>query len=128
MVKRHSRSSRSSRRRRPRSGNAKKKPGAALSAVIETLLQEGFVPDGETVLEHVRVPTMRSPVFGGTGGELRTFGGRARFRKPGTPLRVTVGPRTVNVYVTEGGKTRFLANYNTGAVDFEQLRTILRNA
>jgi len=66
--------------------------------VIGVLVSAGFVPNGYTAEEHVRVPTQRSPLYGGIGGEACTFEGRSRYQKPGTNLRVTVGPRTVNVY------------------------------
>ena len=82
--------------------------------VITALLVLGFAPAGETVEQIVRIPTTRSPVYGGLGGERRTLGGRARYALPGTDLRVTVGPRTVNVYHSrDGGKTEFVLNERT---------------
>jgi len=80
----------------------------------------------QTNIERVRIPTMKSPILGGIGGEARTFGGRQRYTKLGTDLRVTVGPRTVNVYrVIVPGKVEFLANYKTREVNLDELRTLL---
>ena len=79
--------------------------------IIKWLLDNGWSADGQTITETVRIPTVRSPVFGGTGGELATFGGRQRFRK-GSQF-CTVGKRTVNFY--ELGPH--------GAVNMEQART-----
>jgi hypothetical protein len=56
---------------------------------IALLVAAGWVPAGQTQSETVRVPTSRSPVFGGIGGELHTFGGRPRFEKG--HKRATVG-------------------------------------
>jgi hypothetical protein len=91
--------------------------------VITQLLDLGFAPAGETREEHVRIPTMRSPVLGGMGGERRTLGGRARYALPGTDLRVTVGPRTVNVYYSRGGgKVEFVMNEKTKELTAADLR------
>ncbi|HSX23407.1 MAG TPA: hypothetical protein VLE97_11590 [Gaiellaceae bacterium] len=91
--------------------------------VVAMLLDLGFSPAGETRQEHVRIPTMRSPVLGGMGGERRTLGGRARYALPGTDLRVTVGPRTTNVYFSRGaGKTEFVLNEKTKDLTRQQLR------
>ena len=85
-----------------------------VAEVVDALLQLGFAPAGETREEHVRIPTMRSPALGGMGGERRTLGGRARYALPGTDLRVTVGPRTTNVYFSRGGgKVEFVLNEKT---------------
>lgn len=69
---------------------------AAVQAAFDILGECGWIPAGTTSTETVRIPTTRSPVFGGMGGELRTFGGRSRFQKMN--WFVTVGPRTVNFY------------------------------
>ena len=91
--------------------------------VITALLDLGFAPAGETREEHVRIPTMRSPVLGGMGGERRTLGGRARYTLPGTDLRVTVGPRTTNVYYSRGGgKIEFVLNEKTKGLTSSALR------
>ncbi len=91
--------------------------------VVATLLELGFSPAGETAEQVVRIPTMRSPVYGGLGGERRTLGGRARYALPGTALRVTVGPRTVNVYLSRGGgKTEWVLNEKTKALTALVLR------
>ena len=89
---------------------------------IATLLELGFVPAGETRLEHVRIPTMKSPVLGGMGGERRTLGGRERYALPGTDLRVTVGPRTTNVYYARGGNVEFVLNEKTKQLTAQVLR------
>lgn len=65
---------------------------------IAMLLSLGWVRAGSTPAETVRVPTAASPVYGRSGGELRTFGGRARLVLPGTDRRVTVGARTTCFY------------------------------
>lgn len=97
--------------------------------VITTLLELGFAPAGETREEIVRIPTMRSPVYGGLGGERRTLGGRARYALPGTDLRVTVGPRTTNVYFSRGGgKTEFVLNEHTKSLTAQALRDVVTAA
>lgn len=95
-----------------------------VTPVVEALLQAGLVPDGATATEEVRVSTSRSPVFGRIGGEVRTFGGRARYQKPGTNLRVTVGPRTVCVYLS-GRDVVSLAHYETRSINLDELRKVL---
>ncbi len=93
-----------------------------MQRVIQILEREGLVPDGQTATQRVRIPTMKSPVFGKSGGEPRTLGGRARYARPGTSLRVTVGPRTVNVYLLKGDQgVEFLANLKTSDDDLETL-------
>lgn len=61
--------------------------------VIALVTRFGFVPDGTTRTQQVRIPTTRSPVFGHgrnpPGGELRTLGGRLRFVRG--KMHVTVG-------------------------------------
>lgn len=90
--------------------------------VIATLLELGFAPAGETAQQIVRIPTMRSPVHGGLGGERRALGGRARYSLPGTDLRVTVGSRTTNVYFSRAGKIEFVLNERTKELDVQTLR------
>ena len=96
-----------------------------LTAIVNTLTRAGFVADGQTAQEVVRVPTVRSPLYGNTGGERRTFGGRQRYTKLGTTVRVTIGSRTVNVYRVVDGNTEFLANYKTREIDQEELFNLL---
>jgi hypothetical protein len=95
---------------------------------VVLLLQLGFLPAGATVQETVHIPTTKSPVLGGHGGERRTFGGRARYSLPGTDLRVTVGPRTVNVYYSRKGKTEFVLNEDTKHLSAETLRAVVMAA
>lgn len=94
-----------------------------VNEIVTTLLDLGFATAGETAEQHVRIPTMRSPVFGGMGGERRTLGGRARYALPGTDLRVTVGPRTTNVYFSRGGgKIEFVLNTHTKQLTAQEIR------
>lgn len=96
---------------------------------VVLLLELGFVPAGTTTEQIVRIPTMRSPVYGGLGGERRTLGGRARYALPGTELRVTVGPRTTNVYYSRGGgKTEFVLNEHTKQLTAQTLRDVVTAA
>jgi len=78
--------------------------------------------------EHVRIPTMKAPVLGGMGGERRTLGGRSRYVLPGTDLRVTVGPRTTNIYYVRAGKTEFVLNEHTKDLDAATLRDVIAAA
>ena len=96
--------------------------------VVTMLFELGFSPAGETPLEHVRIPTMKAPVLGGMGGERRTLGGRARYVLPGTDLRVTVGPRTTNVYFSRSGKTEFVLNEKTKHLTTQALRDVVTAA
>ncbi len=70
--------------------------GDNVEQIVHVLLAAGWLEDGQTASDTVRIPTQRSPVFGGSGGELRTIGGRRRFRNG--ERFCTVGPRTVNFY------------------------------
>ncbi len=81
--------------------------------VLAVLDVEGFVPD--------RSSTEPS-------GERVTFGARGRYAKPGTDVRATVGPRTVNVYARQGSEApRFLMHSMTRDIDLGELRVALRN-
>ena len=71
---------------------------SAIDTVTQVLQGAGFVPDGATPVETVRVPTAASPLFGKSGGVLATFGGRVRMAMPGTDIKVTVGARTTYLY------------------------------
>lgn len=70
----------------------------AMSEVIAALAAAGFVSDGATREESVRVPTSHSPLYGTSGGEIATFGGRQRFVMTGTNIKATVGKRTTAIY------------------------------
>jgi len=97
--------------------------------VVTTLLDLGFSPAGETAEQIVRIPTMRSPVYGGLGGERRTLGGRARYALPGADLRVTDGPRTNNVYFSRGGgKVEFVLNEKTKDLTSQMLKDVVAAA
>ena len=71
---------------------------AVMASALDTLLAAGFIPDGQTRQQQVRIPTRRSPVYGLSGGELATLGGRQRLALPGTCVKATVGPRTLALY------------------------------
>ena len=73
-----------------------------MAGALDTLLAAGFVPDGQTRQERVRIPTRQSPVYGLSGGELATLGGRQRLALPGTSVKATVGPRTLALYRVVG--------------------------
>lgn len=92
-----------------------------LNDIRLTLEGLGFVPDGSTPEATVRVPTVKAPVYGKSGGKLTTFPGRERWSHTGHPaLRCTVGPRTVNLYYVDHEDTRtcvFLANLRTRDAD-----------
>lgn len=69
-----------------------------MQAVAAALTAAGFVPDGATPTEHVRIPTVKNPVYGGLGGKPATFGGRARYSHP-SGVKATVGKVTTCVYL-----------------------------
>jgi hypothetical protein len=102
-----------------------------VDAVIAALSSLGFVPDGATREEVVRVGTIDSPIYGGTGGELRAFGGRARFWIPDTDVRATVGDRTTFLYRRTGSvdlPTETIAHLKTREVTLDGLRVALASA
>ncbi|MHB8410019.1 MAG: hypothetical protein ACYDHY_18390 [Acidiferrobacterales bacterium] len=79
------------------------KTAIAKTLVIQVLLEAGFVPDGETRVSEVRIPTVDTPCFGSkSGGKIAQFGGRVRFARPGTNIKATVGDRTTTLYCVEG--------------------------
>jgi hypothetical protein len=96
-----------------RGSTRKANNGAFYAKAIEVVLAGGFVPAGETTTQTVRIPTTRSPVYGGAGGEIATFGGRQRFTKPDTDMRVTVGKITTYFYEVEKGETKGGISINT---------------
>jgi hypothetical protein len=89
------------------------KASLRIAAAVQILTAAGYRPAGETRQETVRVGTSASPVLGGTGGELRTFGGRARFELPGTDRRATVGPQTTQLYRVIDGKAQDFVGVTT---------------
>jgi len=97
------------------------KTEAAVKAAIELLLSMGWQMDGQTRTETVRIPTSRSPLFGGIGGEIRTFGGRTRLSR-GDRRRVTVGKRTTCFYVLVEKEARDFVSVDTK--DIERIRTL----
>lgn len=99
------------------------KAAARITAAAQILTAAGYVPAGETHQEAVRMGTSASPVYGGTGGEVRTFGGRARFELPGTDRRATVGTQSVSLYRVLGRKAQGFRNVPTS--DTEALRCAL---
>jgi hypothetical protein len=95
-------------------------------AVVDFLLGSGWAADGHTDSQTVRVGTSKVPIYGKTGGELRTFGGRERFVKTGTEWKVTVGTRTVNFYRVgdidvsfKNWKGERIEKFERGAVDMK---------
>jgi hypothetical protein len=64
--------------------------------VIGELIRLGWECSGRTLEETVRVPTRKSPLYGKSGGELATFGGRTRLKFG--EWRVTVGKRITFFY------------------------------
>jgi len=101
----------------------------AMADVINALQFAGFVEDGATREEVVRVPTTNSPLFGKigkNGGALALFGGRMRFAKTGTNIKATVGKRTTSIYRIEGSGpagVRNIATYNT--IELPSIKKVL---
>lgn len=87
-------------------------PTDSVTVVYEILLVAGFVADGQTPTEHVRMGTAETPVYGGgkMGGKLVTTGGRQRFHKPDTDLYVTVGRTSVSFYHRRNGSAPMAAH------------------
>jgi hypothetical protein len=102
---------------------------AAATAILTSL---GFVEDGVTDKTTVRVHSLKAPIISGIGGELRTFGGRSRYRLSArmsglsTDVHATIGPRTVNLYVLRREGIEFLANYQTADLTREDVEAVLR--
>lgn len=89
-------------------------------AVIGLLTERGWLEDGKTDVETIRMGTSRVPIYGKTGGELRSFGGRLRMVLPGTAFRATIGARTTNIYsVVEGEIDQFKGFYTK---EFEAIK------
>lgn len=75
-----------------------------MKIVVDLFMSHGFVPDGKTMEETVRVPTVDAPVRGASGGELRTFGGRDRLASARHQCSVHRGP-TYNKCVRSRGRS-----------------------
>ena len=86
----------------------------AANRVATLLAESGWQPFGETKSEQVRIGTSKVPVYGGIGGEVRTFGGRQRYRKGETDLFVTLGRNSVCFYHRQDGKAIGFRTYATG--------------
>lgn len=74
----------------------------AIAAVSDLLLVAGFVPDGQTRQEHVRIPTAKTPVFGHSAVCWRRLAVGNDSSRAGTTIKATVGPRTTALYRIEG--------------------------
>lgn len=74
---------------------------------IEAVLTGGFVPDGETGEVSYRAKT------GELAMKLVNAGGRQRFKKPGTAMKVTVGRISVCFYEVENGATKNMTTLST---------------
>lgn len=90
---------------------------------IELLRAAGFVEDGTTREESVRVPTQRAPVHGGAGGERRSFGGRVRMHRPDTTIYCTVGRKTTFLYHRRADTIEAIASLHT--YEHDELTTAL---
>ena len=75
-----------------------------LSALLSALGELGWRDAGETVRQTVRTPTATTPVYGASGGEVRTLGGRLRLALPGSDRRLSVGARTTCFYRIADGE------------------------
>lgn len=80
----------------------------AQADVIRKLREAGWVDDGATQSEIVRMPV---DCFGGRHDV--QVGGRMRLRLPDSDRRVTVGPRTTCFYRVVGGSPREFVNLRT---------------
>lgn len=74
---------------------------------IEAVLAGGFIPDGETGAVSYRAKA------GELAMKMVTAGGRQRFKKPGTAMKVTVGRITVCFYEVHDGKAKEFASIST---------------
>lgn len=94
---------------------------SAKEKVIEMLFDNGWSAGGHTQTETVRIPTVKSPLFGKGGGELATFGGRPRFLLPDSDWRVTVGKITTFFYVIDGSQKHDI--HNRKIISYSQSRS-----
>ena len=78
---------------------------------VAALITAGFEPAGMTPTE--RVVFLVNDGGPGPGKRGATLGGRARFVKPGTTLRATVGKITTCFYDVVNGNTVYRANLPT---------------
>lgn len=78
-----------------------------MDEVLKVLEANGWTADGRTASKSVRIPTRKSPLYGKSGGEARTLGGRVRYAKGAR--RVTVGPRSTCFYqIAEKERLNFI--------------------
>ena len=95
---------------------------SAVDDVADLLVRAGFVRDGATATRTVRMPESKSPIGnrGKSGGKVRSYGGRQRWRKGS--VVVTVGKLTTFVY-REGEPGENLGHFNTS--DLAGIRTVI---
>jgi len=82
---------------------------------VAMLVSAGFEPAGVTPEERVKFMVNSGRGYPGFKGA--TLGGRARFIKPGSTLRATVGKVTTCFYEVVNGNTHYLANIRTRETD-----------
>lgn len=88
-------------------GNREMNNSYYMCKAIEAVLAGGFIPDGETGSVSYRAKA------GELALKLVTAGGRQRFKKPDTVMKVTVGRISVCFYEVEGGQTKNMITLST---------------
>lgn len=94
----------------------------AMIAVIEQLEQFGFIEDGHTRRDEVLIPTTESPRFGKSGGVRAVFGNRARFKKPDTNIKCTIGKRTFYLYEIDAASKDVKTIISTDTSDIKAIK------
>jgi hypothetical protein len=84
---------------------------------IASLVEHGFVVDGQTPTETYRTGNAGNPIYGASGGKLCTVGGRQRLAKPGTAMKATVGKITTCFYEVRDSKTQYAITIRTRDTD-----------
>lgn len=84
---------------------------AKLRRAIEAVLAGGFIPDGATETVSYRAKA------GEVAQKLVTAGGRQRFKKPDTAMKVTIGRITVCFYEVEDGQPANMVTLSTNELD-----------